>query len=140
MFLKFQPPVECWTGCSCESLSKNPWLSTQYRFIWNYVHKMLTNSEDCLFTRFLKLLKISQAFLIRPFLTNRYWVIYLVRDINSPIPNFFYRNIYLLIVSSGLKSSNLFSILRGLQNAFHSIIKINITPNFVTKKFVFWWK
>ena len=54
---------------------------------------------------------------------------YLVRDINSPIHNFLSK--YLFIVFPGLKSSNLFLILRGHQNAFHSIIDIIITPNFV---------
>ena len=64
---------------------------------------------------------------------------------NLPIHDFFYQNIYLFIVFSGLKSSNLFLILRGHLNAFefHSIIRVIITPNFVKNIRVLvkinWW-
>ena len=67
-------------------------------------------------------------------------VFQLASDINSPIHDFFYQNIYLFIDFFGLKSFSLIQILRGHQNAFHSIRKIIITPNFVKKIFVDWWK
>ena len=55
---------------------------------------------------------------------------YLVRDINSPIhqSTFFYWNIYSFIVLSELKSSKLFEIFRGHQNAFHSNLLLSGLP------------
>ena len=60
--------------------------------------------------------------------------------LNSPIHDFFIKIFIYLVFFSELKSSNLFLILKGHQNAFHSIIKIIIPLNFTKKIFVDWWK
>ena len=62
-------------------------------------------------------------------LSRSIYILFLTSTHQFTNPRIFHQNINLLSVFSGLKSSNLFLNLERLQNAFHRIIKIIITPN-----------